>query len=102
MHSLDRYRARMRFRATTFALFLCALSPAVADVIQLKDKATVSGKIVAEKRDSVFVDIGYTVLSIPRAQVAKILRDKEPEAEKSKPVPPSKTTAPPASSPTGF
>jgi hypothetical protein len=101
MDLLDRYRARMRFRATAFAVFLCSFSSAaVADVIQLKDKATVTGKIVAEKRDSVFVDIGYTVLPIPRAQVAKISRDKEPEIESrgkapapSKPQPPSASNA---------
>jgi serine protease Do len=96
----ESYRARMRFRVTTFALLLCALGSAVADVIQLKDKATVTGKIVAEKRDSIFVDIGYTVLPIPRAQVAKISRDKEPEFDsKSKaPVPPK--APPPSASPT--
>jgi serine protease Do len=71
----------MRVHWATVVLLACAVHNAPADVIQLKDKATVTGKVVAEKRDSVFVDIGYTILSIPRAQVAKISRDKEPEAE---------------------
>ena len=45
-----------------------------ADTIQLKDKASVIGKILVEKRDQLVVDIGYTVLSIPRDQVVKIYK----------------------------
>ncbi len=52
-------------------LGVCA---AFADVIQLKDKASVSGKILTEKRDQVVVDIGYTVLLVPRSQIATITR----------------------------
>jgi len=47
---------------------------AAADTIELKDQAAVSGKILAEKPDGVAVDIGYTVLSIPRSQIVKISR----------------------------
>jgi serine protease Do len=43
-----------------------------ADVIELKDAASVSGKILAERKDSVVVDVGYTVLVIPRSSVLKI------------------------------
>jgi serine protease Do len=45
-----------------------------ADVIQLKDKAAVSGRILAEKPDQVVLDLGYTVLLVPREQIAKITR----------------------------
>ena len=45
-----------------------------ADVLQLKDKASISGKILAEKRDQVAVDIGYTVLVVPRDQIADITK----------------------------
>ncbi len=58
-----------------FVLVLCALSApggALADVVELKEKSSVTGKILAEKRDSVVVDLGYTVLVIPRDHVAKI------------------------------
>ncbi|HZL43652.1 MAG TPA: trypsin-like peptidase domain-containing protein [Verrucomicrobiae bacterium] len=54
------------------ALLCCAAPPALADTIQLHDKAAVVGKVLTEKRDQVVVDIGYTVLSIPRAQIVKI------------------------------
>ena len=55
-------------------LFLCMMQTGWADTVQLKDKAAVTGKILAEKRDQVAVDVGYTVLVIPRNQVTRIVR----------------------------
>jgi serine protease Do len=52
----------------------CGLAAARADTIQLKDKAAVTGKIIEEKHDQVAVDIGYTVLVVPRSQIIKINR----------------------------
>lgn len=46
-----------------------------AETIQLKDKVSVTGKILAEKRDQVVLDLGYTVLVIPRNQIELISRD---------------------------
>ena len=54
------------------ALLLCSLCPVSADMIQLKDHAAVTGKILAEKSDSVVVDVGYTVLVVPRSSIANI------------------------------
>ncbi|HEY1174505.1 MAG TPA: trypsin-like peptidase domain-containing protein [Verrucomicrobiae bacterium] len=51
--------------------------------IQLKGKAVVSGEVLAEKPDQVVVDVGYTVLVIPRDQIAEI---KKPEKTAVKPV----------------
>jgi len=67
-------------------LVVCALKGAPAETIQLKDKATVSGRILAEKHDQVVVDIGYTVLVIPRNQIAKISKPDVPEPA-AKPAP---------------
>jgi serine protease Do len=50
------------------------LQSASADVIQLKDQAAVTGKILAEKSDAVVVDVGYTVLVVPRNVIANISR----------------------------
>ncbi len=60
-------------------LLLCLLAALVAgaDTIQLKDKATVTGKILAEKKDNIALDIGYTVLVIPRGQIEKVVRSSE-------------------------
>ena len=51
------------------------------ETVQLKDKASVTGRILAEKRDAVIVDLGYTVLSIPRSAIANILKDGEGETK---------------------
>jgi len=57
------------------ALAACAGANAVqADMVQLKDNAAVVGKILTEKRDQVVIDIGYTVLVIPRSDIEKIAR----------------------------
>jgi serine protease Do len=45
-----------------------------ADTLQLKDKASITGKVLAEKHDQVAIDVGYTVLVIPRSQIVKILK----------------------------
>jgi serine protease Do len=75
------------------ALAFCVSANAVqSDVVQLKDNAQISGKILAEKRDQVAIDIGYTVLVIPRNQIEKILHADTAPASKS--TTPSKTVAP--------
>ena len=49
-----------------------ACSAAFADTIQLKGNDAVTGKILAEKPDAVVVDVGYTVLVVPRSAIVKI------------------------------
>lgn len=68
------------------AVLLAALSASGA-TIQLKEKASVTGKILAEKRDQIIVDIGYTVLTVPRNQIVKIFDKNLPETD---PVPATK------------
>jgi serine protease Do len=46
-----------------------------ATTVELKGKAAVTGKIVEEKKDQIIIDIGYTVLVIPKSQVVKLLED---------------------------
>jgi len=54
------------------ALALCAANFACADTLQLKGNDAVTGTILAEKSDSVVVDLGYTVLVVPRGVITKI------------------------------
>ncbi len=61
-----------------FVLYAVA---APAATVELKGKASVTGTILAEKRDHIIVDIGYTVLIIPRNQVLKLLNDNEAAAK---------------------
>src|SRR5216110_3828104 len=73
---------RMLIRSSALAFLILLSAPATfAEVLQLKDKAAIAGKILAEKRDQVIVDLGYTVLAVPRNQIIRILRDDEMAAE---------------------
>lgn len=56
------------------ALAAGAAVVAVADTVELKDQAAVSGRILAEKPDQVFVDLGFTVLAVPRTAIQQITR----------------------------
>jgi serine protease Do len=63
--------------ASLCAASLCAAGAARAETLHLKGGSAVTGKILAEKRDQVVVDVGFTVLLVPRDQIAKIT-DTEP------------------------
>jgi serine protease Do len=45
-----------------------------ADTVQLKDASAITGKILAEKQDSLVVDVGYTALVVPRSAITGISR----------------------------
>jgi serine protease Do len=75
-------------------LAFCVGAKAVqADMVQLKDNAAVVGKILTEKRDQVVIDVGYTVLVIPRNDIEKISR--ADSAIPTSKAPASAKTAPP-------
>jgi serine protease Do len=68
-----RYRWPMlKPSALLLALLGCGMLPVTAEVIQLRDSSSITGKILVQKRDQVIVDIGYTVLDIPTSQIVKI------------------------------
>src|SRR5512134_2011999 len=75
----------MFVRIATVAALLGGLSVASAEVVLLKDKATVIGKILAEKKDLIVVDIGYTVMSIPRSQIVRLVKEDETLVREAKP-----------------
>ena len=64
-----------------------------AETLQLKEKASVTGRILAEKKDLVVVDLGYTVLSVPRTQIVRIVRASDSETGAS-PAKPTTATVP--------
>jgi serine protease Do len=47
---------------------------AAADTLLLTDQAAITGTILAEKPEQVVIDIGYTVLIVPKAHLVKIVR----------------------------
>src|SRR6267142_963724 len=56
-------------------LIFCAFQCAFSDTIQLKDKSAIVGTVVAEKRDQVAVDVGYTILLVLRNEIVKISKN---------------------------
>src|SRR5439155_9466513 len=65
----------MYARTTTTIVLLAGLNFGFSETVQLRDKTSITGKILAEKKDQLVVDLGFTVLVVPRNQVAKITRD---------------------------
>ena len=55
-------------------LGICLVLPGFADEVKLKGQGVITGKVLAEKETIVAVDVGYTVLVIPREQVESIAR----------------------------
>ena len=60
--------------AALLALLLGAAPFTSADTLQLKDRAALTGTLLAEKPDAVVLDVGYTVLVVPRHSIASITR----------------------------
>lgn len=56
----------------SWALCLWTMGAAGADLVQLKDGAAVSGKLLVDKPDYVVLDLGFTALTIPRVQIVKV------------------------------
>ena len=74
------------------------LLPAVADRLELQGDAAIIGRVLAEKPDHLVIDVGYTVLLVPRAQIVGVSMDDAaagtPDSEPSQ-APPEVSTAVP-------
>jgi serine protease Do len=81
-------------RILTALVVLASITMGFAETIQLRDKSSITGKILAEKKEQLVVDLGFTVLVVPRNQVSKISRENSHEASAAVP---TKFSAPPAS-----
>lgn len=68
-----------------------------ADVVELKDDASIKGRIIAEKAEHVAVDVGYTILMVPRVAIAKIVTPKDATDERAAEEKKGDNTTPPAS-----
>ena len=95
LHRGLRVAAWLLVSASVFAM----RETSMADVVVLKQQSSISGVVLAEKSDLIAVDVGYTVLSIPRAQVLRIERSvsaskPSPKPRKEKDPSPSKPSAP--------
>jgi serine protease Do len=66
-------------------LALGMMPGAGAETILLRDGASVTGRILAEKKDQVVVDLGYTVLPIPRAEIVEVVKEAASEQKPTGP-----------------
>lgn len=93
-----------RVRRLLLPSLLClpiTLTPvALAETLRLKEGAAISGRIVSEKPETVFVDVGYTVVGVPRGQVLEIVRDTAPAPPADSP--PARTDSPADALPAGM
>ncbi len=62
-------------------LLLCSWTPCRADRIVLKEGQTITGKIILEKQAQLYVDIGVTVLTIPKDKILEYEYGEKAEAE---------------------
>ena len=60
------------YRVCFILLGICLTLPGFADIVRLKGQGVITGKVLIEKETVVAVDVGYTVLVIPRDQVESI------------------------------
>ena len=58
----------------------CLVCNSFADTIVLKEGQRLTGDILAEKETHIYLDIGFTVLTIPREKILKYERAETPEA----------------------
>lgn len=55
-----------------------------AEQIRLRQGGEISGKVLAEKEDRIYVDLGYSVIEIPRAEIVEIISGKGDEPSRPK------------------
>ena len=72
-------------RTTTALVLLAGLTSGFSETVQLRDKTSLTGKILAEKKDQLVVDLGFTVLVVPRNQVVKITDDESTPRKNNNP-----------------
>src|ERR1700691_3465277 len=62
-------------------LLFLGCAAASAATVELKGKGTITGTILAEKSDQIVIDIGYTVLVIPKKEVVRLVHDSDVTAK---------------------
>jgi serine protease Do len=75
-------------------LLLASINAGFAETIQLRDKTSVTGKILADKKDQVVLDLGFTVLVVPKNQIVKVTSDENPAPNSKHPAPPAPSGSP--------
>jgi serine protease Do len=63
-----------RLPALMLALGVASATGWALDTLELKGQAALTGRILAERADQIVLDVGYTVLVVPKQEVAKVVR----------------------------
>lgn len=74
------------------AILLCGMLAGKAATVELKENSAVTGKIIGENRKEIVLDLGYTFLTIPREQIAKIVKTETSPTANSKQTPKTSDT----------
>jgi len=59
----------MKWYAVSISIFLCICGLCKADTVVLKEGQTLTGDILAERNDELVIDVGVTVLTIPKEKI---------------------------------
>ncbi len=73
-----------KLRFASIACLGTGLISAWGATLQLKGNASITGEVLAEKRDAVVVDLGYTVLVVPKNEIRKLTEVAEPQTTSSR------------------
>jgi serine protease Do len=80
MPSQHRYGRSMIVRVVAIGIVTMGfgLGKIAAETVVLRDNASVTGRILTQKRDFLVVDLGFTVVSIPRSAVLRVADEPGP------------------------
>ncbi|HZP60554.1 MAG TPA: trypsin-like peptidase domain-containing protein [Opitutaceae bacterium] len=70
---------RLRF-LPVFLLLLASPSVFALTAVRLKNGVEIKGDIISEKTDHIVIDLGFTVLTVPRDEIDHIIAEKAPPA----------------------
>lgn len=94
----DYFGSMLRLLILAGCIPVLAMTPVLrADTLELSGQAQIRGKVLAQKDEHVVVDIGYTVLMVPRSAIVEIVTDQEKEPGGTEKPPSGPNTTPPAS-----
>ncbi|MFH1022651.1 MAG: trypsin-like peptidase domain-containing protein [Planctomycetota bacterium] len=70
----------MRRSALILPLALALATPALADRFVLREDRVIEGNIVKETDDNYYIDVGFSVIEVPKKAVIRREKEKSPEA----------------------
>lgn len=75
--SLRSFYGRAMLKRWIWALWVGCIPGRALDTLQLPENASITGRILADKADVVVVDVGYTVLTVPKKDIVRVQKSQE-------------------------